>query len=290
METATGFPPSHVRTVTPSVNVTVPWFTVLVLVTVAVNVTESFGGPVNDGLRLEDTDVEVEAGTGAVTSTLAIATVLLPPSGEVAVTLLFCVPRPVAVTFSDSVQELPALSDAPERLTVPDPGVAVAVPLQVVVRPLGFETTKPEGRRSVKLTVREERFPAGLPTIKDKLVLLASTMLGEPNILEMVGGAITLTLVVEVFPVPPSVEVTVTLFDLAPALVPVTFTEKLHVAPAESVAPNNETEPVPWVAVIVPPPQLSLSPFGVETTSPLGRVSVKPMPVRDAGLPAGFII
>ena len=61
--TATGLPPLHTRLVVPSVNVTVPSFTVLVEVTVAVKVTELPGGAVKDGLLFDDTEVVVEAAT-----------------------------------------------------------------------------------------------------------------------------------------------------------------------------------------------------------------------------------
>src|SRR5581483_7839768 len=45
------------------------------------------------------------------------------------------------------------------------------------------------------------------------------------------------------------------------------------------VAPLKDIEPLPTTAVIVPPPQLPDRPFGVETTRPAGRLSVKPIPV-----------
>src|SRR5690349_7277865 len=66
--------------------------------------------------------------------------------------------------------------------------------------------------------------------------------------------------------------------------VPVAFTLKLHDAPAASAAPDRLTLLDPATAVIAPPPQLPLSPFGVETTSPAGRESVKPTPVSDEAL------
>ena len=97
--------------------------------------------------------------------------------------------------------------------------------------------------------------------------------------LEMEGGATTLTLAEAVVPLPPSVEVTlpVTLF-WTPAAVPVTFTENEQGVPGARAAPERLTTPVPAVAVIVPPPQDPLNPLGVETVSPAGSVSLKPMP------------
>src|SRR5207244_2234744 len=91
----------------------------------------------------------------------------------------------------------------------------------------------------------------------------------------------TVTLADAVPPVPPSTEVTapVILFCV-PSMLPVTFTLKAHDALAASVAPVNLMLPNPAVAVIVPPPQLPVSPFGVETTRPVGSESVKPTPVN----------
>src|SRR5438477_643455 len=101
------------------------------------------------------------------------------------------------------------------------------------------------------------------------------------------GGptATTVTLAEAVPPVPPSTEVTapVVLF-FVPNVVPVTFTPKVHEAPAASVGPARLRLPDPAVAVIVPPPQLPVGPFGVETTRPAGRVSVKPTPVNVEAL------
>ena len=91
----------------------------------------------------------------------------------------------------------------------------------------------------------------------------------------------TVTLAEAIPPAPPSTEVTapVVLF-LVPAVVPVTFALKVHEALAASVALARLMAPDPATAVIVPPPQLPMSPFGVETTRPAGNVSVKPTPVN----------
>ncbi len=83
-------------------------------------------------------------------------------------------------------------------------------------------------------------------------------------------------------PFPASVEITalVVLF-CAPVLVAVTSTVKVHEALAARVAPDTLTLPDPAAAVIVPPPQLPVKPLGVETVSPAGSVSVKPIPLRE---------
>src|SRR5437899_1730407 len=104
-------------------------------------------------------------------------------------------------------------------------------------------------------------------------------MLAAPNALMITGGAITVIDALEVFPVPPSVDVTCTLLFFTPAVVPATFTLKVHDALAANVAPARLTLPEPAVAVMVPPPQLPVRPFGVATTRPAGRLSVNATPV-----------
>ena len=62
---------------------------------------------------------------------------------------------------------------------------------------------------------------------------------------------------------------------LLPPVVAVTFTEKVQELLAGKVAPLRIIEVAFGTAVIVPPPQLPLSPFGEETLSPDGNGSVK---------------
>ena len=95
------------------------------------------------------------------------------------------------------------------------------------------------------------------------------------------GGAVTVTLAEAVPPGPVWVEVTlpVVLF-FVPGVVPVTFTLKVHEALPKRVAPVKLIPPDPAVAPMVPPPQPPVSPFGVETMTPVGNVSVKPTPVK----------
>lgn len=92
----------------------------------------------------------------------------------------------------------------------------------------------------------------------------------------------TVTWADAVLPFPPSIEVTalVTLF-CAPAAAAATFTAKVHEALAARLAPERLTLFEPAAAVMVPPPQLPVNPLGVDTVSPDGKVSVKPMPLRE---------
>src|SRR5438128_276719 len=57
----------------------------------------------------------------------------------------------------------------------------------------------------------------------------------------------------------------------------------MHEPLAASVAPLRAILLLPATAVIVPPPQLPASPFGVAITSPAGSASVKPTPDSTPG-------
>lgn len=65
-----------------------------------------------------------------------------------------------------------------------------------------------------------------------------------------------------------------------PAAMPVTLTENVQEALAARVAPDRLSALPPAVAVIVPPAQDPVRPFGVETASPAGNVSLKATPLR----------
>ena len=177
-------------------------------------------------------------------------------------------------------QEAPAASVPPVRLTEEDPAAAVAVPVHVVVSPLGVATTRPVGSVSVNATpVRAIAFNAVLLMVKLNEVLPFSGIDVAPKLLLMEGGAPTDRLAVAVLPVPPLVELTLPVVLVYwPDDAPVTFTENVQEPLAAMLAPERLITLVPWVAVIVPPPQLPLKPLGVEISSPAGSVSLKPTP------------
>src|SRR5258708_9715123 len=102
-------------------------------------------------------------------------------------------------------------------------------------------------------------------------------MLAAPKALMSTGGATTETLAFEVLPVPPFVELTVTVLFFVPPVVPVTFSETMQAVPGASVAPARlaEEDPLPAVAV---PEHVVLKFAGAETTSPAGKASVKATP------------
>src|SRR6478672_9869926 len=164
---------------------------------------------------------------------------------------------------------------------IPVGAVVVSVPPQTVA--VAFATVRPVGSVSVNATpVRATVLAAGLVIVNVSEVVAFRAMLLGLKTLAIDGGATTLIDAEAVPPVPPSVEVTlpVVLFCV-PAAMPVTFTEKVQELLAAIVPPLRLITLVPAVAVIVPPPQEPVRPFGVETTRPAGRVSLKPTPVSD---------
>jgi hypothetical protein len=157
--------------------------------------------------------------------------------------------------------------------------VAVIVPPpQDPVSPLGVETTKPEGKVSLNPTPVNPLLALGFCSVKLRLVDPFTGMLAAPNALLIVGGANTVIEALAVLPVPPVVELTVTLLFFGPAVVPCTFTDTVQLAFAASVPPDKLTEPDAPTAVAVPP-QVLFKFDGEATTRPAGRLSVKAIPV-----------
>ena len=166
---------------------------------------------------------------GAATVMVATAGVPGPPSFEVTtLVVLFFIPAIPPANCTLKLHESP-----PERLTPDRPTVSLigsragAVPLQ---SPIGVADRKrPGGRLSVNPIPVSVTFGAfGFLIINVSVVIPFSGMLLAPNIFVMLGGATTVVVAVEVFPVPPFVETTVTLTVFAPAVVPCTATEPVH--------------------------------------------------------------
>ena len=159
---------------------------------------------------------------------------------------------------------------------MPVGAVVVSVPPQTVADAL--PTVSPVGNVSVKATpVSGSTLPAGLVIVNVREVVAFRAIEVGLNALAIEGGASTLIEAVAVPPLPPSVEVTLpVVLVFSPAVVPVTFTEKVQELLPASVAPDKLTPPPPAVAEIVPPPHEPVRPLGVATTRPAGNVSVKP--------------
>jgi len=121
---------------------------------------------------------------------------------------LFFTPAVVPWTFTETVQLALAANVPPERLMLPDPAVAVAVPPQVLFKALGVATTRPAGRLSVKAIPVRARLVLGFWMVNVNEVVPFRGISAAPNTLAIEGGVATVKLAVAVLPVPPLVEVT----------------------------------------------------------------------------------
>jgi hypothetical protein len=103
----------------------------------------------------------------------------------------------------------------------------------------------------------------------------------------MVGGAVTVSLSVAVFPFPPFVEVTAPLvLFFTPLVRPVTLTVTVQDVFCMIVPPVNVME----VAVLVTEPPHCAAAGAEATFTPAGKLSVNPTPVRGIALGAGFVM
>ena len=236
------------------------------------------GCPTTDGSGVSDV---IEAVVLALlTVTLAEAVRPVPPFADVTLpVVLFFVPGLAPVTFAEKVQEPLAAIVPPERLTKPEPAVATIVPdPHEPVSPFGVEITRPVGSVSVKATPVRSTVVFGLLSVKLSEVEAFTAMLPAPNPFEIVGGAKTVIEAVAVLPVPALVEVTWTLSLFTPAVVPFTSTLNVQFALAAIDCPIRLIVEAPATAVTVPvqvPPMF----VGLATTSPAGKLSIKPTPV-----------
>src|SRR5207244_13407265 len=123
-------------------------------------------------------------------------------------------PGGVPVTFTGKLTLAPAASEPPERLTVPEPAVAVTVPpprLPLMrVKPLGVDTTRPAGRLSVNDSPVRLVEPFGLVMVKVRLVVPFRAIELAPNGALTVAGATTVTEALAAAELPPSAEATTT--------------------------------------------------------------------------------
>ncbi len=174
---------------------------------------------------------------------------------------------------------------APPRLTVVLPGTAVTEPLQVLETPLGEATCKPLGRLSITvIVVSAPGLAAGLVITQVMVVVPPKAIKLEAKLLTICGAVNTFNVaVLEVVPVPPSVEVIApVVLLLAPAVVPLTLTLIVQGVPTVTAALEtlSVVAPVVKLEVLVLPPQLLTTTPGVlSTCSPLGSASLKPTPV-----------
>src|SRR5581483_3792474 len=229
---------------------------------------------------------------GATTVTVAIAAVLAPPSVELTVTLLILSPAVVPCTFTDTAHEALEATVPPDRLTEPEPAVAVAVPPHVFVKPFGFATTRPAGRLSVNDNPVSATLVFGLVMLMVSDVVPFSGILVAPNTLVTVAGEATISVaVLLVAPVPPLVELTApVVLVTVPDCVPVTFTTIVHVDPGVATLPPVRLMLVELAAAVTVPPQVLLTPGVDATCNRLVSVSLNAIPFSAVVLLAGLVI
>jgi hypothetical protein len=229
---------------------------------------------------------------GPTTVIEAVAVALFPPSVELTTTLLLLSPAVVPCTFTVTAQEALAASVPPDRLSPLEPGVAVGVPPQVLVRPFGVAITSPAGKLSVNANPFNDMVLFGLVMLIVSDVVPFSGILLAPKLLVTVCGATTVSVaVLLVAPVPPFVELTApVVFVTTPACVPVTFTTTVHVVPGVAMLPPVRLMLVEFAAAVTVPPQEFVTPGVDATCSPFVSVSLKAIPVSAVVLAAGFVM
>src|SRR6202034_4786806 len=100
--------------------------------------------------------------------------------------------RPVPVTLLQTAPDPRAANAAPASLTLPNPAVAVIVPVpQVPAKPFGVAITKPAGSESVNATPASADEEFGLFTVKFSEVEPFNATVAAPNIFEITGGEAT---------------------------------------------------------------------------------------------------
>ena len=97
----------------------------------------------------------------------------------------------MAVTFTLKVQDVFAASVAPDKLTVPEPTVAVMVPPpQDPANPVGFATVIPAGKASIKFTVKSETVVLGFAMVKLRVDTPLADIVFGVNDFVMVGVSV----------------------------------------------------------------------------------------------------
>src|SRR6478609_1681184 len=229
---------------------------------------------------------------GATTVMLAVAVALVPPSVELTTTLLLLSPAVVPVTFTVTAQEALDASVPPDKLNVPEPAVAVAVPPQLFVSPFGVAITRPAGKLSVNDSPVRLTLVFGFVMLMVSDVVPFSGILVAPKFLVTVAGEATINVaVLLVAPVPPLVELTApVVLVTVPDCVPVTLTTIVQVAPGVAIDPPVRLIEVELAVAVTVPPQLLVTPGVDATCNPPVSVSLNAIPFSALVLLAGLVI
>src|SRR6266852_9817698 len=213
---------------------------------------------------------------------VAEAVLPVPPLVELTLPVVLSLePEVVGVTFTLTAHELLAAIVPPLKLMVVSPAAGANVPPHVLLEPGTAATCRPSGKVSLTATPLKAVPVLGLVMVKVRVEVPPTEVLVGEKALLILGCATTASVTVLLLePVPPSVEVTApVVLDLLPALVPVTFTLMLHELLSAIPPPLRLMLLPPAVAESVPP-QVLLAPFGLDTTSPEGRLSEKATPLK----------
>ena len=223
--------------------------------------------------------------------TVSVSAAVLPEPPLLEVTtedVLSLIPPTVATTSTLTTQFVSGVTDAPEkvRLVAPATGAKGGVgDPQLVADSAGVAATcKPSGSRlSVKPTPVSVVRTSVLSIVKVKVLVSPTRIVFGLKALLMAGGAITTRLaVLEVRPVPPSVELmTEVMLSFEPWAVPYTRTLTVQVSPFRMLpfVKIRLVAPKAGEKVGVPHPKV-LTVGVVQTARPSGRSSVKLTPFR----------
>ena len=166
---------------------------------------------------------------GGTTTTVAEAVVPVPSFVELTVPVVFAFdPAVVPVTLTETAQVAPGVEiEPPVRLMLVALATGEKVPPQVLVAPGVAETVNPVGK--VSLTAMPFIAPVsfdGSVMVRVRVVEPVSGIVGAPNALVIVGGAVTFNDALAVNPVPPLVALTApVVFEYVPTVAESTFTE-----------------------------------------------------------------
>jgi len=127
---------------------------------------------------------------------------------EVTCTLLVSVPAVLPCTLTETAQDPAAAIEPPDKVTEPEPALAVTLPPQELVVPGVEATTMPAGNVSVNATLFRAAVELGLVMLSVRVLVPPTATVVGLKLLEIDGGPATVSGAEAVLPVPPLVDVT----------------------------------------------------------------------------------
>ena len=198
---------------------------------------------------------------------------------------MFFVPTLAPCIPTEKEQELAAGRLDAAMLIVLPPAFAVILPAQLLLRLLGVATTKPAGNVSLIETLLNANAEFGFASVKVREVIPLKGIAAAPKTFVIVGangvGTTARLAVLLVLPGPLSVAEIGPVVLLSVPGVPGAFTLTEIRQAFEgglNIPPTNPMDDEPAIAVTVPPQEL-VRPFGEAKNKPLGKLSVKAIPV-----------